>query len=658
MVPGGDKPSSAAGVAQSSVPPKIMDKKQDSPPVGEIPVHTKAGFATLMIGSIGVVYGDIGTSPLYALREALHAAGAAHSGVQRADAIGLLSLILWTLMIIVTLKYVVILLRADNDGEGGTLSLMALARRSMGGKSMPVFLLGVAGAAMFFGDALITPAISVLSAVEGLKLVTPALDHYVLPITIVIIFGLFLVQRRGTAAVAAWFGPIMLVWFLVMAIGGLLHVADDPGIVAAINPWHAVRFVATNGAVGLVALGAVFLAVTGAEALYADLGHFGRKPIQVAWIFIAFPSLALNYMGQSALVLANPKALENPFFLLYPEWALLPMVILATMATIIASQAVITGAYSLTRQAIQLRLLPRFDILHTSAEQEGQIYMPQINTLLLIGVLFLCVLFGSSSKLATAYGISVTGTMVVTACLAFIVVWKHWGWPIWAAGLLMLPFFVIDLVFLGANLIKLTEGGYVPLLLAGGVMVSMWTWVKGTHILFTKTRKQDVPMVELARMLAKKPPQRVAGTAVFLTSDPNTTPGALLHSLKHYKVLHEKNVLLTIKGSNAPRVAIADRVSMEQIDDNFSSVTITFGYMEEPNVPKALALCRKQGWKFDIMSTSFFLSRRSIKAAERSSMPAWQDNLFIIMAHNASDASEYFRIPTGRVVEIGSQITI
>ncbi|MDF2116133.1 potassium transporter Kup [Roseiarcaceae bacterium H3SJ34-1] len=635
-----------------------MDTRQDNPPVGEPAVHARAAFLTLMIGSIGVVYGDIGTSPLYALREALHAAGAAHSGVQRADAIGLLSLILWTLMIIVTLKYVVILLRADNDGEGGTLSLMALARRSIGGKSVPVFMLGVAGAAMFFGDALITPAISVLSAVEGLKLVTPAFDNYVLPITIVIIFGLFFVQKRGTAAVAAWFGPIMLVWFFVMAVGGLLHLADDPGIIAAINPSHAVRFVATNGAVGLIALGAVFLAVTGAEALYADLGHFGRKPIQVAWISIALPSLALNYMGQTALVLAHPRALENPFFLLYPEWALLPMVILATLATIIASQAVITGAYSLTRQAIQLRLLPRFDILHTSAEQEGQIFMPQINTLLLIGVLFLCVLFGSSSKLATAYGISVTGTMVVTACLAFIVVWKHWRWPIWAAALLMLPFFIIDLVFLGANLIKLTEGGYVPLLLAAGVMVSMWTWVKGTQILFTKTRKQDVPMVELARMLAKKPPQRVTGTAVFLTSDPKTTPGALLHSLKHYKVLHEKNVLLTIKGSNAPRVADADRVAMEQIDENFSSVSITFGYMEEPNVPKALVLCRKQGWKFDIMSTSFFLSRRSIKAAERSNMPAWQDNLFILMAHNASDASEYFRIPTGRVVEIGSQIAI
>jgi KUP system potassium uptake protein len=366
----------------------------------------------------------------------------------------------------------------------------------------------------------------------------------------------------------------------------------------------------------------------------------------------------LNYLGQGALVLANPKALENPFFRLYPDWALLPIVLLATVATIIASQAVITGAYSLTRQAIQLRLLPRLEIRHTSAEHEGQIYMPQVNMLLLIGVMLLVVLFGSSDRLATAYGIAVTGTMVVTACLTFVVAWKHWKWPVWVAGLVMAPFLAIDLVFFGANSLKIVEGGYVPLGIAAGFMISMWTWTRGTRILFEKTRRDDIPMRDLVDRLEKKPPMRVPGTAVFLTSDPETTPSALLHSLKHYKVLHEKNVMLTVISTNVPRVPVEDRIRMEQISESFHRVSMKFGYMDEPNVPKALALCRKLGWKFDIMSTSFFLSRRSIRIAQRSEMPKWQDNLFIVLAHNATDASEYFMIPTGRVVEIGTQISV
>ncbi len=628
------------------------------PPNDTSPVHKKTPFLTLLIGSVGVVYGDIGTSPLYAFREAMLGAGASSAGVNRADVLGILSLILWALMIIVTLKYVMVLLRADNDGEGGTLSLMALAQRAIGKPSRAVFVLGIAGAALFFGDALITPAISVLSAVEGLKLVSPATEHVVLPITVVIIVGLFMIQSRGTAAVAVWFGPITLVWFLVLALGGLIHIFDDVGILAAINPVYAVVFLFSHGAVGLVALGAVFLAVTGAEALYADLGHFGKRPIRVAWGAIVFPSLALNYLGQGALVLGNPARLENPFYLLYPEWALLPMVILATAATIIASQAVITGAFSLTRQAIQLRLLPRLEIRHTSAEQEGQIYLPQVNLLLLIGVLFLVALFGTSGRLATAYGIAVTGTMVVTACLAFIVAWRHWKWPFWAAAALMAPFLAIDLIFFAANAIKVVEGGFVPLMLGGGVMVAMWTWVKGTKILLEKTRRDDVPMVFLAENLVKKPPLRVKGLAVFLTSDPQTAPGALLHSLKHYKVLHEKNALLTILSAPVPRIPDDERVRVEPLDENFTRIFVKFGYMEEPNVPRALALCRKQGWKFDIMSTSFFLSRRSIKPATKSGMPLWQDKLFIAMANNASDASQYFHIPTGRVVEIGAQITV
>ena len=620
--------------------------------------HHPSAFWTMFVGCIGVVYGDIGTSPLYALREAVMAASGGHQGIDRENVLGVLSLILWALTIIVTFKYVLILLRADNQGEGGTLSLMALAQRAIGRQTRAIFLFGVCGAALFFGDAMITPAISVLSAVEGLKLITPAFDPYILVITVAIIFVLFAAQSRGTASVARWFGPIMIVWMVVMALGGLIHIADDPGIISAFNPWHAVRFLAGHGTTGLVALGAVFLAVTGAEALYADLGHFGRWPIQSAWLTLVFPALALNYLGQGALLLADPAALENPFFRLFPEILLPGVVVLATLATIIASQAVITGAYSLTRQAIQLRLLPRLEIRHTSEAHAGQIYMPQVNMLLLIGVLVLVLLFGSSDRLATAYGIAVTGTMVVTACLTFIVAWKHWQWPAWSAALLMAPFLTVDLVFFGANSLKIVEGGYVPLLIAAGFMVSMWTWTRGTNILFQKTRRDDIPLQELVDRLEKKPPHRVPGTAVFLTSDPDTTPGALLHSLKHYKVLHEKNVMLTVITANVPRVPDDERVKMSAISDTFSRVSITFGYMDEPNVPRGLAQCRKKGWRFDIMSTSFFLSRRSIRVGQKSEMPRWQDNLFILLAHNATDASEYFHIPTGRVVEIGTQITV
>jgi KUP system potassium uptake protein len=621
--------------------------------------HTASSrFWMLLIGSIGVVYGDIGTSPLYAFREAVTAAGGTQQAISVDVIYGILSLIVWALIIIVTLKYVVLLLRADNHGEGGTLSLMALAQDAAGKSTRIIFLLGACGAALFFGDAIITPAISVLSAVEGLKLVEPRLAHVVLPITVVIIFGLFAAQRRGTASVAAWFGPIMLVWMVVMAVGGVMHIASNPTILLALSPLHAVRYLAGNGSTGIVALGAVFLAVTGAEALYADLGHFGRKPIQIAWIVMVFPALLLNYAGQGAMLLSDPKTLENPFFLLYPEWALVPVVILATLATIIASQAVITGAFSLTRQAIQLKLLPRLDIRHTSESEEGQIYMPQVNLLLLIGVLLIVAMFGSSDRLATAYGISVTGTMVVTACLAFIVVWKHWGWSRWSAALLIAPFLTIDLIFFGANSVKIVEGGFVPLLIAAGFMICMWTWTRGTKILFDKTRRSDVPLLDLLRSLEKKPPHQVPGAAVFLTSDPETTPGALLHSLKHYKVLHEKNVMLTIMSENVPRVPLQEQIVMEPINANFSRIILKFGYMDEPNVPKALLMCRKMGWKFDIMSTSFFLSRRAIRIGATSEMPRWQDNLFILLARNASDASAYFHIPTGRVVEIGTQISI
>ena len=622
-----------------------------------------AGLWGLALGSIGVVYGDIGTSPLYAFREAIIAASAGleRDEVIRSAVLGVTSLILWALFVIVTLKYVVILLRADNNGEGGTLTLMALASRAVGRVSKAagtVALLGIVSAALFYGDAVITPALSVLSAVEGVDVATPALHEYVVPLTVAILLILFAVQSRGTAKVARLFGPIMLIWFVAMALPGVIWIAKDPGVLWALNPFYGTYFLLNHGIVGLFTLGAVFLAVTGAEALYADLGHFGRGPIQVAWLMIVLPSLAINYLGQGALVFAHPTAIANPFFLLYPDWALIPMVVLATVATVIASQAVITGAYSLTSQAIQLGLLPRFEVRHTSAEQAGQIYMPRVNGLLLIGVLLLVALFRSSSALASAYGIAVTGTMVVTCMMAFIVIWRMWRWSPWAAAGLMVPFLVIDLTFLSANMLKVVQGGWVPLALGGVVMLVMYTWRRGSRILFAKTRRLETPLDDLVRILEKKPPQRVPGTAVFLTSDPKSAPTALLHSLKHYKVLHEKNVILSVETTHTPRVEPDRRVRMEPVGSTFMRMHLHFGYMETPNIPRALAIARKLGWQFDIMSTSFFLSRRALRPAPHSGMPRWQDRLFITLARSANDATDYFQIPTDRVVEVGTQVTV
>jgi len=627
---------------------------------GATPSHSS--LWALALGSIGVVYGDIGTSPLYALREAVVAAsGTSHEELTRGTVLGVVSLILWALFIIVTLKYVVILLRADNNGEGGTLTLMALASRAVGRYSKAggvVALLGIISAALFYGDAVITPALSVLSAVEGLNVATPAFDAYVVPLTIVILLVLFAFQSRGTAKVAALFGPVMAVWFVAIAIPGLIWIAADPGILAAVNPLHGVFFLMHHGMVGLFTLGAVFLAVTGAEALYADLGHFGRGPIQLAWIGLVLPALAINYLGQGALVYANPKAIENPFFLMYPDWALIPMVVLATAATVIASQAVITGAYSLTSQAIQLGLLPRFEIRHTSAQQAGQIYMPRVNGLLLTGVLLLVALFRSSSALASAYGIAVTGTMVVTCMMAFVVIWRLWRWSFLAAAALIVPFLLIDLTFLSANMLKVVQGGWVPLALGGVVMLVMYTWRRGSRILYEKTRRLETPLEDLVRMLERKPPARVPGTAVFLTSDPKSAPTALMHSLKHYKVLHEKNVIISVESTHTPRVESTKRVQIEQVGATFMRVILRFGYMETPNIPRALVIARKLGWQFDIMATSFFVSRRSLKPSAQSGMPAWQDHLFIGLSRSANDATDYFQIPTGRVVEVGTQVTI
>jgi len=618
---------------------------------------SRGSLWALIIGSIGVVYGDIGTSPLYAFRVAVTIA-TGETGPTPVIVYGILSLILWSLIVIVTLKYVVILLRADNNGEGGTLTLMALAQRAMGQSAVWVPLFGIVGAALFYGDALITPAVSVLSAIEGLNEYNPHFGPFVMPLTGLILIVLFAVQMRGTARVAAFFGPVMCLWFVAIALPGLYYIGTNPRILLAFNPVYGVEFLFQHGIIGLATLGAVFLAVTGAEALYADLGHFGKQPIQSAWLYFVLPSLALNYLAQGAAVLANPALIKHPFYLMYPDWALLPMVLLATAATIIASQAVITGAYSLTRQAIQLGLLPRMEIRHTSESHEGQIYMPRVNTTLLIGVLLLVGMFRSSDALASAYGIAVTGTMVVTAMMAFIVIWKVWQWKPLAAAALMAPFVVVDATFLSANLMKVVEGGWVPLAFGIVVMVIMYTWRRGSRLLFEKTRRLETPLDALVAMLEKKPPQQVAGTAVFLTSDPTSAPTALMHSLKHYKVLHEKNVILSLKTSHTPRVPDEERVRIEPVGKTFSRLTIRFGYMETPNVPKALAIARKLGWQFDIMSTSFFLSRRALKPASRSGMPPWQDRLFITLARTANDATDYFQIPTGRVVEVGTQVTV
>ncbi len=615
-------------------------------------------IAALTIGSIGVVYGDIGTSPLYALRQAVVAAIGTEGTVTEPIVVGVLSLILWALIIVVTLKYVVILLRADNNGEGGTLALMALAQRALGGGVAAIALLGIISGALFYGDAVITPALSVLSAIEGLHVLSARFDPFVLPLTIIILAGLFAAQSRGTARVAAFFGPVMAIWFVAIAIPGVIWIAVHPVVLMAFNPLAAISFAVSHGMIGLFTLGAVFLAVTGAEALYADLGHFGKKPIQIAWLFVVLPSLMLNYLGQGALVLADPKALENPFYLLYPDWAQPMMVIMATIATVIASQAVITGAYSLTRQSIQLGLLPRFEIRHTSEIHSGQIYMPRVNTFLFFGVVLLVAIFKSSDALASAYGIAVTGTMVVTAMMGFVVIWKVWKWSPVAAAALIGPFLLLDLIFLSANLLKVVEGGWVPLALGGMVMVLMYTWRRGSRLLFEKTQKNELPLKDLVSMLEKRPPQRVPGTAVFLTAHPDNAPTALMHSLKHYKVLHEKNVILTIETAPTPRVDVADRVHMEDISGTFSRVTLRYGFMETPNIPKALMIARKLGWQFDIMSTSFFLSRRALKPAAYSGMPRWQDHLFITLTQMSNDATSYFQIPTGRVVEVGTQVTI
>ena len=626
------------------------------------------GFWGLAIGSAGIVYGDIGTSPLYAFRSALQPiVGRARD----ADVLGVVSLALWAMILVVTVKYVLFLMRADNKGEGGVLSLMALAQRSMGRRTRSIFVLGLVGAALFYGDSIITPAVSVLGAEDGLKTL-PGLGpkvttQLVMIISVVILFVLFLVQSRGTARVGALFGPVMLVWFAVIAALGVWHIKDAPEIFWALNPWYGLRLILTHGYVGFLVLGSVFLTVTGGEALYADMGHFGRWPIQATWLFMVLPALALNYLGQGAFALSALHAAHaahqhladvNWFYLMAPESVRLPLALLATFASVVASQAVITGAFSLTQQAILLGLLPRMEVRRTSETQSGQIFLPQINNLLLFGVLMLVVMFRSADNLAHAYGLAVTGTMLVTTILAFIVVRRMWKWKLWQAALLITPLVTLDATFLAANMLKIVSGGWFPLLLGGSLFIVMSTWVRGSQILTDKTRREAIPIADLITMLGARRPHRAPGTAIFLTSDPDVAPVALMHNLKHNKVLHDKNVILTVRTAETPRVPESERVKIHPINDDFRKVVVNYGFMETPNVPKALGVCRKQGLKFDIMSTSFFLGRRSVVPSAQSGMPLWQDNIYIFLLKNAANPTDFFRIPPGRVVEMGAQVTV
>ncbi|MGH7018601.1 MAG: potassium transporter Kup [Brevundimonas sp.] len=650
--PRGDAETSAANASE-------QPNAQTPSPPNHGAGHGKAAHRALILGAIGVVFGDIGTSPIYALREAI---GHAQRGVGGELAIiGVVSLAFWALMIVVTFKYVMFLMRADNKGEGGTLSLMALAQHAVGRRSAWLFILGVCGAALFYSDGVITPAISVLSAVEGLKDapgLNGELDPFILPISAGILIALFMVQSRGTAGLAKFFGPITAVWFLSLGVLGLTHIFDDISILRALSPLYGVELLLKDGFLGFVILGSVFLAVTGAEALYADMGHFGKAPIRQGWLFVVLPCLTLNYLGQGAFLLANPGAADNPFWNMVPQMVYWPMLILATAATVIASQAVITGAFSVTQQAVQLGLLPRIDIRNTSETLAGQIYVPAVNSLLMIGVLFLLLTFQSSHNLTAAYGVAVTGTMLVNTLMSWSVVTKKWKWPMWAVLGTLIPFGIIDSIFLTSNLLKIPDGAWMPLVLGGGLVLIMWTWVRGTQILTEKTRKDSLPLGDLIEMLKARPPHRAPGTAIFLTSDPEVAPVALMHNLKHNKVLHEKNVILTVHTADRPRVPDNQRVSMEPISDDFKRLTITYGFMETPNVPRALGLCRKQGLKFDIMSTSFFLGRRSVVASARQGMPLWQDKLFIFLMRNAANPTDFFHIPPGRVVELGTQVSV
>ncbi len=620
------------------------------------PTHASDGLAKLTIGAIGVVFGDIGTSPLYALKETF--AGHHPMPVDLVHVYGVLSLVFWTFMIVVTFKYVMTVLRADNKGEGGSLALLALiTRQTDGTRTTTIAVLAVVATALFFGDAIITPAISVLSAVEGLTVVEASLQPLVLPIAVGILVGLFLVQSRGTAAISRFFGPIVLLYFLTLAVLGLVHLVSRPDVLIALSPYYAVDFFIRDPLFAFLALGSVVLAVTGAEALYADMGHFGRKPISIAWLYIVFPSLLLNYLGQCALLLNSPEAVSNPFYLMAPEEVRLPLVVLATMATIIASQALITGAYSVVQQAVQLGYMPRLRISHTSASAAGQIYVPMVNWSLMVLVILLVLSFQQSTNLAAAYGLAVTGTMFITTCLVVFLMRKVWMWPMWRVALVGGIFFLVDFAYLAANLLKIPDGGWFPLIVAIFAFTLLTTWATGRKLMQDRLAEGSMP-VPLFIQSAAGSAKRVAGTAVFMTSAASGVPPALLHNLKHNKVLHERIILLTVQIRDVPYVDEDKRAECEDLGQGFYRVILRYGFMQTPDVPEALNSVKLCGPPFKMIETSFFLSRQTLLASANPGMAIWREKLFAWMLRNAESAMEFFRLPTNRVVELGSQVEI
>jgi KUP system potassium uptake protein len=612
----------------------------------------------LLVGVLGVVYGDIGTSPLYTVKTSLE--HFRQVGIAEQDILGIMSMIFWSLVLIVTVKYVALVMRADNHGEGGILALMALAQRlSVGPRTRRILaLVGISGACLFFGDGVITPAISVLSAVEGLEVSAPQLEEFVLPISVIVIIALFALQWRGTASVGRMFGPVMMVWFLTIGLLGLFEVARHPGVLVALSPTYAIAAILRDRWVAFFTLGAVVLSVTGAEALYADMGHFGRQPIRIVWSFYVLPALALNYFGQGARVLADHTAAENPFYLLSPEWFRLPLVVLATAATVIASQSVISGAYSMARQCVQLGFLPRMTVSHTSATEEGQIYVPQINVALAIGVLVLVFAFRTSDSLASAYGIAVTGTFLCTAVLAGVVFHYQFGWSLPKTALVFGAVFTLDLVFFTANLAKVPEGGWVPLVLGLALIAVMTSWNRGRTLLLARWRQDSLPLASFLARLPQSRIVRVSGIAVFLTGNPDFVPNALLHNLKHNKVLHERVLFVTVNNLDVPEVPAAERSSVEQMAPGIYRVIIDYGFMESPDIPRDLAGLRAQGVDFDPMQVSYFLGREVLVPGMVPRMPIWRLWLFLVMARNAVSATEFFHIPSDRVVELGVRVAI
>ncbi len=622
--------------------------------------RNQSSLTGLSLAALGVVYGDIGTSPLYTLNT-IFTGGVSPVPQNTGSVLGILSLIFWSLIIVVSFKYVAFIMRADNQGEGGIMALMALVLRKLEGKGnarRTIMLLGIFGAALFYGDGVITPAISVLSAVEGLQIASPAFKTYVIPITIAILWGLFAFERKGTASVGGLFGPIMCVWFAVLAVLGVLNIVNEPSVLKALNPAYGFSFLAASPWIGFVALGGVVLALTGAEALYADMGHFGRHPIQLAWFGFVLPSLVLNYFGQGALLIHDPKAIENAFYLLAPSWATYPLVILSTAATVIASQAVISGAFSMTQQATHLGYSPRMETQHTSEQEKGQIYLPGINWVLLLSVVALVLGFRSSTNLAAAYGIAVTGTMAITTVLSYIVARRIWGWGWFKSGLVIAVLLVIDLTFFSANLLKIAEGGWFPLLFGFVVFLLMTTWKRGRLLLQKKIETKALELVPFAESMGKDSVIRVPGSAIFLHANPNSVPHALLHNLKHNKILHEQVVILFVRILDIPHAREEDKFACEALPNGFYRVTVKFGFKDEPNIPQALELASKHGLMMEPMLMSYFIGRQTLIPSAPSEMPMWREKLFIAMYRNAGSVVGYFNIPPGQVVELGTQVIL